>query len=61
MNLNNHKLWRMEDEEKEREDKRDDLQMLNKKLEKYFFDSRAVYLWGVVDDKSSREDVPVEN
>ena len=29
--------------------------MLNKKLEKYFFESRAVYLWGVVDDKSAKE------
>ncbi len=44
-----------EEEEKEREDKRDDLVMLNKKLEKYFFEKRAVYLWGVVDDKSARE------
>ena len=50
--------WRAdeeEEEEKEREDKRDDLVMLNKKLEKLFFDKRAVYLWGVVDDKSARE------
>lgn len=48
--------WKMDDEEeKEREDKRDDLIMLNKKLEKYFFEKRAVYLWGVVDDKSARE------
>lgn len=51
--------WRMDDEpgedEKEREDKRDDLMMLNKKLERMFFEKRAVYLWGVVDDKSARE------
>lgn len=50
--------WRADDEEeeeKEREDKRDDLVMLNKKLEKLFFEKRAVYLWGVVDDKSARE------
>jgi ATP-dependent Clp protease protease subunit len=44
-----------EEEEKEREDKRDELQMLNKKLERYFFDRREVYLWGVVDDKSAKE------
>ena len=44
-----------EEEEKEREDKRDDLIMLNKKLEKLFFQKRAIYLWGVVDDKSARE------
>lgn len=54
-----YKGWRMDEEpeedEKEREDKRDDLMMLNKKLEKYFYDRREVYLWGVVDDKSARE------
>ncbi len=44
-----------EPEEKEREDKRDELMMLNKRLEKYFFDKRCVYLWGVVDDKSAKE------
>ena len=44
-----------EEEEKEREDKRDDLIMLNKKLERLFFEKRAIYLWGVVDDKSARE------
>jgi ATP-dependent Clp protease, protease subunit len=52
------KAWRNdeeEEEEKEREDKRDELQMLNKKLERYFFDRREVYLWGVVDDKSAKE------
>lgn len=53
-----YKGWRMDDEpeeEKEREDKRDELFMLNKKLEKYFFERREVYLWGVVDDKSAKE------
>ena len=29
--------------------------MLNKKLERYFFERREVYLWGVVDDKSAKE------
>lgn len=42
-------------EPQEEKDKRDDLMMLNKRLEKMFFDKRAVYLWGVVDDKSARE------
>ena len=42
-------------QEQEEKDKRDDLMMLNKRLEKLFFDKRAVYLWGVVDDKSARE------
>ena len=60
MNRQNYQFkgWRNddeEDEEKEREDKRDELQMLNKKLERYFFDRREVYLWGVVDDKSAKE------
>ena len=54
-----YKVWKMdnepEEDEKEREDKRDELQMLNKKLERYFFDRREVYLWGVVDDKSAKE------
>ena len=53
-----YKGWRMEEEpeeEKEREDKRDELYMLNKKLERYFFERREVYLWGVVDDKSAKE------
>lgn len=44
-----------EPEEQEEKDKRDDLIMLNKRLEKMFFDKRAVHLWGVVDDKSARE------
>lgn len=49
--------WRNDDEEAEREDKRDELYMLNKRLEKYFFEKRSVYLWGVVDDKSAKETV----
>ena len=44
-----------DEDEKPKEDKRDDLMMLNKRLEKYFFDQRAVYLWGPVEDKSARE------
>jgi ATP-dependent Clp protease protease subunit len=55
-----NKGWRMDDEEpeeKEREDKRDDLVMLNKRLESLFFEKRAIYFWGVVDDKSAREAV----
>jgi len=44
-----------DEDEPEREDKRDDLIMLKKRLEKYFFEKRCVYLWGVVDDKSARE------
>lgn len=44
-----------EEESKEPQDKRDDLMMLNKRLERLFFEKRAVHLWGVVDDKSARE------
>ncbi|MCH5596613.1 ClpP family protease [Niabella ginsengisoli] len=44
-----------EEDPKEPQDKRDELMMLNKRLERLFFDKRAVYLWGVVDDKSARE------
>lgn len=49
--------WRADDEEDEKDPaaKRDELLMFNKRLEKYFFDKRSVYLWGVVDDKSARE------
>ncbi len=50
--------WRADDgeenEEKE-EAPKSDLMMFSKKLEKYFFESRSVYLWGVVEDKSARD------
>ena len=45
---------RMDDEEEEKQPK-SDLMMFSKKLEKYFFDKRSVYLWGVVDDKSAKD------
>ncbi|MDB5193180.1 MAG: ATP-dependent Clp protease proteolytic subunit [Segetibacter sp.] len=45
-----------EDEEKEKEEKASpESKVLAKRLEKQFFEKRAVYLWGVVDDKSARE------
>src|SRR5258706_15143516 len=48
--------WRADDEEEEKEETpKSDLMMFSKKLEKYFFDSRSVYLWGVVDDKSAKD------
>lgn len=47
--------WRMDDEEEKEEQPKSDLGMFNKKLERYFFEKRAVYLWGVVDDKSARD------
>jgi ATP-dependent Clp protease, protease subunit len=49
--------WRADDEEEEEKEERpkSDLMMFSKKLEKYFFESRSVYLWGVVDDKSAKD------
>jgi ATP-dependent Clp protease protease subunit len=46
----------MDDEEEEKEEQpKSDLMMFSKKLEQYFFETRSVYLWGVVDDKSARD------
>lgn len=47
--------WRADEEEEKEEQPKSDLMMFSKKLEKYFFDKRSVYLWGVVDDKSARD------
>jgi len=50
--------WKADDEEEEEEKEeqpKSDLMMFSKKLEKYFFETRAVYLWGVVDDKSAKD------
>lgn len=49
------------DEEPDREpgevqpDKPADGGMIMKKMEKYFFENRSVYLWGAVEDKSARD------
>jgi ATP-dependent Clp protease protease subunit len=42
-------------EEEKEERAQLDTQMLYKRLEKYFFQTRSIYLWGVVDDKSSED------
>lgn len=47
--------WINDDDDEKEERPQSDLGMLNKKLEHYFFEKRAVYLWGVVDDKSARD------
>ncbi len=49
--------WRSDDEEEEEKEEqpKSDLMMFSKKLEKYFFETRSVYLWGPVDDKSARD------
>ncbi len=50
--------WKAEgepDEEEQEERPKSDLMMFHKKLEKYFFETRSIYLWGVVDDKSAKD------
>lgn len=55
-NMYRNKPYRMDDDDEEKEETpKSDLMMFSKKLEKYFFDTRSVYLWGVVDDKSARD------
>lgn len=44
-----------EGEEEKEERAETDTRMLYKRLEKYFFDTRSIYLWGVVDDKSAKD------
>lgn len=45
-----------EHEEEEKEERAEvDTRMLYKRLEKYFYESRSIYLWGVVDDKSAKD------
>ncbi len=44
-----------EPEEKPIRDKGAEAGIMAKKMEKYFFQNRAVYLWGVVDDKSAKD------
>ena len=49
---------RLDDEpekEEPKEDKGPDLGLLAKKMEKYFFETRTIELWGPVDDKSAKE------
>jgi len=45
----------MDDEEEKEEQPKSDLMMFAKRLEKYFFDTRSVHLWGIVDDKSAKD------
>src|SRR5215210_8632581 len=48
--------FRMDDDEKPKEEQPSpESKILAKKLEKQFFEKRAVYLWGVVDDKSAKD------
>ena len=49
----------MDDEEEEEEpkekEKSPEMSMLMKKMEKYFFETRAIYLWGAVEDRTAKE------
>ena len=44
-----------ETEEEKEERAEIDTRMLYKRLEKYFFQTRSIYLWGIVDDKSAKD------
>jgi ATP-dependent Clp protease protease subunit len=44
-----------EEEQPSKDEKAPDAGMLMKKMEKYFFETRSVYLWGDVQDKSARD------
>lgn len=59
MNISKYTVnpFRMDDEEeKPKEDvPSPENKLLAKKLEKQFFEKRAVYLWGVVEDKSAKD------
>ena len=43
------------DEKEPKDEKGPEFGLLAKKMEKYFFENRAVELWGPVDDKSAKE------
>lgn len=43
------------DEEEKEERAEVDTRMLYKRLEKYFYETRSIYLWGIVDDKSAKD------
>ena len=44
-----------EPDEKEPKDDKQDAGMLMKKMEKFFFESRSIQLWGPVDDRSAKD------
>jgi len=48
-------LYRADDDDEQEDQPKSDLKMFSKKLEKYFFETRSVYLWGVVDDRSAKD------
>jgi ATP-dependent Clp protease protease subunit len=49
-------LMEDEEDEKPKDDKQEQVgAVMMKKMEKMFFEKRAIYLWGVVDDKSAKD------
>lgn len=63
MNLDSlyyNRFWAEDEPDKEDDPEKElraqpDTQMLYKRMEKLFFESRSIYLWGVVDDRSSKD------
>jgi ATP-dependent Clp protease, protease subunit len=53
--LNNFRMDDEPEEEPKEEKPQPDTMMLMKKMEKYFFETRSVYLWGGVDDRSAKD------
>ena len=50
--------WQMNEDDDESKEQQKEQQVgpqMMKKMEKLFFEKRAVYLWGPVDDKSARD------
>lgn len=44
-----------ETEEEKEERAETDTRMLYRRMERYFYDTRSIHLWGVVDDKSAKD------
>lgn len=44
-----------EEEEPKEERPKSDIMIFSKKLEEHFFNTRSIYLWGMVDDKSAKD------
>ncbi|MDI9337496.1 MAG: ATP-dependent Clp protease proteolytic subunit [Alphaproteobacteria bacterium] len=47
--------FKAEDDDEPKSKKENDFGFINKKLEQYFFEKRAIYFWGGVDDKSAQK------
>jgi ATP-dependent Clp protease protease subunit len=50
-----HPNFKEDDDDNNKEEKQEQQGLAMKKMEKMFFEKRAVYLWGVVDDKSAKD------